>query len=91
MNKFNPLFFVFLRTSFAEREKRFRDSWKKTHEIFFLENFSYSSYSSLMMIPVDFGLDMADGVGIMRRSCCGPKEVWEISLSGGGWWFSWQR
>ena len=37
-----------------------------------------------MMIPVDFGLDMADGVGIMRRSCCGPKEVWEISLSGKG-------
>ena len=44
-----------------------------------------------MMIPVDLGLDMADGVGIMRRSCWGPKEVWEISLSGGGWWFNWQR
>ncbi|KAH9801898.1 hypothetical protein KPL71_001196 [Citrus sinensis] len=30
------------------------------------------------------GLDMADGVGIMRRSYCGPKEVWKMSFSGGG-------
>ncbi|KAH9801869.1 hypothetical protein KPL71_001186 [Citrus sinensis] len=28
------------------------------------------------------GLDMADGVGIMRRSCCGPKEVWKMSFCG---------
>ncbi|KAH9734719.1 hypothetical protein KPL71_017474 [Citrus sinensis] len=26
---------------------------------------------------------MADGVGIMRRSCYEPKEVWKMSLSGG--------
>ena len=44
-----------------------------------------------MMIPVDLGLDMANGVGIMRRSCCGPKEVWKMSLSCGGWWFNWQK
>ncbi|KAH9763296.1 hypothetical protein KPL70_001114 [Citrus sinensis] len=27
---------------------------------------------------------MADGVGIMRRSCCGPKEVWKMSFCGRG-------
>ena len=33
MNKFNSLFFFFLRASFAEREKSFRDSCcKKKHE-----------------------------------------------------------
>ncbi|KAH9763291.1 hypothetical protein KPL70_001110 [Citrus sinensis] len=26
---------------------------------------------------------MVDGVVIMRRSCCGPKEVWKMSFSGG--------
>ena len=41
-----------------------------------------------MMIPADFGLEMEDGVGIMMRSYCGPKEVWKISLWGGGWWFN---
>lgn len=45
-----------------------------------------SGFSSLMMMPVDFGLDMADGVGIIMRSCCGPKEVWKMSLCGGVWW-----
>ena len=31
--------------------------------------------SSLMRMPVDFGLVLADGVGIMMKSCCGPREV----------------
>ncbi|KAH9769403.1 hypothetical protein KPL71_011984 [Citrus sinensis] len=31
------------------------------------------------MIPVDFSLEMADGVGIMMRSCCGPKEVVQLT------------
>lgn len=33
----------------------------------------------------------AEGVGIMMRSCCSPKEVWKISRCGGVWWFNWQR
>ena len=43
MNKFNSLFFFFLRTSFAEREKSFRDSWckRKTRVYFFQTSISY--------------------------------------------------
>ena len=34
-----------------------------------------SSFSSLMIMPVDLGFEIAEGVGIMMISCCGPEEV----------------
>ena len=34
-----------------------------------------SSFSSLMIIPVDLGFEITEGVGIMMISCCGPREV----------------
>ena len=34
-----------------------------------------SGFSSLMMIPVDLGLEIAEGVRIMMISCYGPREV----------------
>ena len=44
-----------------------------------------SSFSSLMMIPMGFGFEMDEGVGIIMMSCCGPKDVWNMSLCGSGW------
>ena len=35
-----------------------------------------SDFSSLMIIPVDLGFEIAEGVGIMMISCCEPREVW---------------
>ena len=34
-----------------------------------------SGFSSLMIMPVDLGFEIAEGVGIMMISCCGPREV----------------
>ena len=43
-----------------------------------------SGFSSLMIIPVDLGFEIAERVGIMMISCCGPREVLEMSLCGAG-------